>query len=150
MKKLAVGLALTASIILLLAAPSSASSFSVVGGGTAGTLQFAVSALQRPDGASDVAASGHVVLRDSALGEVQGSVICLRETSPGQAVFWIQKTRGSGLLGSQNFVGIFAADFSFGDVLAVGSLSSTPSSSCVLDAIGVAGGPVTRGNISIR
>ena len=87
-------------------------------------------------------------LRDPALGEVQGEVVCLRSFSAGQAVFYVEKRRGSGVLGSRDFVGIFAAELPSGDFLQASPTFSL-SPFCSLDG-GQFGGPVTRGNIEIK
>jgi hypothetical protein len=126
-----------------LAALSSTGDPFAVGGGTTGTLHFAFSAHLGPNGPS-----GYAVVRDPTLGEAQGDVVCYRETSPHQAVFFIEKTKGSGLFGSRPFLGLFAADFT---PFAADFFFATPAfgtGSCVLDS--GFGGPVTQGNIVVK
>ena len=60
---------------LLGTAPAGAATNVAAGAGQAGTVQFAFSVQDGPNGPS-----GHAVLRDPVLGEAQGDVICLRRT----------------------------------------------------------------------
>jgi hypothetical protein len=65
-----------------------------------------------------------------------------------QAVFFIEIKKGSGVLGSEPFLGLFAADFT---PFAADFFFVSPGSgigSCVLD--GGPGGPVTQGNIVVK
>jgi len=115
-----------------------------VGGGATGTLHFAFSAHLGPNGPS-----GHAVVKDPILGEAQGPIVCYRETSPHQAVFFIETKKGSGVLGSETFLGLFAADFTPFAVADFFFVSPTFAiGSCVLD--GGPGGPITQGNIVVK
>ena len=115
-----------------------------VGGGSTGTLHFGFSARLGPHGPS-----GYAVVKDPTLGEAQGHVVCYRGTSPHQTVFFIETEKGSGLLGSRPFLGLFAADFtpfSVADFFFVSPAFATGS--CVLDS--GPGGPVSQGNIVVK
>jgi hypothetical protein len=82
-------------------------------------------------------------------GEAQGDVVCYRETSPHQAVFFIETKKASGDFGSGPFVGLFAADFA--PPFAADLFFASPAGgtgSCVLDS--GFGGPVTQGNIVVK
>jgi hypothetical protein len=115
-----------------------------VGGGSVETLHFAFSAHPGPNGPS-----GYAVVKDPELGEAQGDVVCYRETSPHQAVFFIETKKGTGVLGSEPFLGLFAADFTPFAVADFFFVSPGPGpGSCVLD--GGPGGPVTQGNIVVK
>jgi hypothetical protein len=88
-------------------------------------------------------------VKDPALGEAQGDVVCYRQTEPNQVVFYIEETKGSGFFGSRPFLGIFAADFN--PPFAADFFLAFPNSataSCVLDS--GFGGPVTQGNIVVK
>ena len=114
-----------------------------VGGGAAGTMHFAFSAHLGPNGPS-----GHAVVRDPALGEAQGPVICFEKVSTQAARFAIENKKGSGFFGSGQTLGVFVAEFGSGDVFVAGPVFGPPSPGCMFNS-GL-GGSVSKGNIVIK